>query len=373
MNNFDGMMDRYRQNHLSLVIPLFLSLLAVVISLYALSQRTSDLSQARSRVEGTSTELSLKDQERLRIKCERGRLGTVQKSDSELTAICEQLQKGKPKASPSPSTVPGGSVPPVSGTDTPFGPFHIPTTSFATPYTGGFVDLKVSNSLTILAAARAARMHLFIHMTGGRSNFQSSTGAFDLNQWKTQLDQWKSIASQIQSYVDDKTIIGHLMIDEPQDPNNWDGNTIPCSDILAAAAYSHSIWPSMPAGAGSHATWIAGQPCDWINGQFDFTLTPYTYGRGGSYQSFLTDNLTAARNTGINFYASLNVLDGGTTRGTNMTADQIKSAGKYFLCNGAWGLTMWKWDPTFFGQSDIKDAMDYLHNVVVDPTNNCSS
>jgi len=272
---------------------------------------------------------------------------------------------------PLPSIVPSAS--PLITKIHPFGPFNPPTTEFGFPYTGGFLDLKISTALSTLASAKASNMHVFVHLTGGRSNFQTSTGAFDLTKWKAQLDNWKSLVPQIQGFVDDGTIIGHMMLDEPQDPNNWDGNTVPCSDILGAADYSHSstFWPNMPAGAGTHATWIADQPCDWLNSKFDFTLTPYTYARGETYQNFLTDNIAAANRIGVTFYASLNVLDGGTTKGTEMTQQQIQDAGAYFLCNGANGLTMWKWDSTFFTRTDIQAAMDYLNARITDPETNC--
>ncbi|HCM37024.1 TPA: hypothetical protein DIS61_00030 [Patescibacteria group bacterium] len=274
---------------------------------------------------------------------------------------------------PSPSIVPIPSASPIITKSRPFGPFNPPTSDFGFPYTGGFLDLNINTALATLASAKASSMHVFVHLTGGRSNFQTSTGAFDLTKWKTQLDNWKSLVPQIQGFVDDGTIIGHMMLDEPQDPNNWDGNTVPCSDILGAADYSHSaaFWPNMPAGAGTHATWIADQSCDWLSSKFDFTLTPYTYARGVTYQNFLTDNIAAANRTGVTFYASLNVLDGGTTKGVEMTQQQIQDAGGYFLCNGANGLTMWKWDSTFFTRTDIQAAMDYLNARITDPDTNC--
>ncbi|HCM38036.1 TPA: hypothetical protein DIS61_05275 [Patescibacteria group bacterium] len=276
-----------------------------------------------------------------------------------------------PSSFPSPSIEP--SPTPTTDAALPLGPFNPPQVEYGYPFTGGFLDLKISTALATLASAKASNMHVFVHFTGGRSNFQTSTGAFDLTKWKAQLDNWKSLVPQIQAYVDDGTITGHMMLDEPQDPNNWDGNTVPCSDILGAADYSHSaaFWPNMPAGAGTHATWIADQSCDWLSSKFDFTLTPYTYARGQTYQDFLSANLDAASRGGFTFYASLNVLDGGTTKGVEMTQQQIQDAGGYFLCNGANGLTMWKWDSVFFGRTDIQAAMDYLNARAIDPSANC--
>ncbi|KKS79927.1 MAG: hypothetical protein UV55_C0056G0001, partial [Candidatus Gottesmanbacteria bacterium GW2011_GWC1_43_10] len=62
---------------------------------------------------------------------------------------------------------------------------------------------------------------------------------------------------------------------------------------------------------------------------------------------------------------------GGTTKGVEMTQQQIQDAGGYFLCNGANGLTMWKWDSVFFGRTDIQAAMDYLNARAIDPSANC--
>lgn len=172
---------------------------------------------------------------------------------------------------------------PIPGEVRPFfmGPFHleVPGAMDNIYFSGGFIDLKSPTDLSILAAAKTHNppMHVLVHLTGGRQNFQNDDKSFSLDKFKAELDLWRG--ANLQPYIDDGTIVGHLMIDEPQDTaGNWGGHAFPYADMEAAAAYSKSIWPNLPTGAGTNAVWASGAPFTWQ--AFDFVSTPYTLARG---------------------------------------------------------------------------------------------
>ena len=265
---------------------------------------------------------------------------------------------------PNPTGAPPTATPIVGGVRFPIGPFHLEASGAMNNsyWTGGFMDLKRPNDLSILETVHAGGLRVLVHLTGGRSNFQNADGSFNLDMFKAQLDEWRG--SELQKYVDNGTVIGHLMIDEPQDTNgNWGGHAFKYEDLEAAAAYSKSIWPNLPAGAGTSPVWLNSASFTWS--AFDFASTPYT-ARKGDAQAFLNSQASAAQAEGLTLYMSINVLHGGNTPGSAVTADQLRSWGTLFINDPRnCGLTMWKWDNSdngnFFSSPDVAGVLAELN------------
>ncbi len=263
---------------------------------------------------------------------------------------------------PNPTQAPT-STPIVIGVTFPIGPFHLETSGAMNNayWTGGFIDLKNPNDLSVLDTAHANGLRVLTHLTGGRSGFQNADGSFNLDMWKAQLDEWRG--SNLQKYIDNGTVIGHVMIDEPQDTNgNWGGHVFKYEDLEAAAAYSKSIWPNLPTGAGTNPVWLSSASFTWS--AFDFAITPYT-ARKGDPQAFLNSQASAAQAEGLALYTSINVLHGGNTPGSAVTADQLRSWGTLFINDPRnCGLTLWKWDQGdnggFFSSPDIAGVLAEL-------------
>ena len=263
-----------------------------------------------------------------------------------------------------PSQVPGAQNP---GTGIPFGPFHLPSSNYGSttyPFTGAMYEVAKVGSTTELKAtldsAKAEKVKLLVHLTGGRRGFQKSDGAFDLAAFKSKLDLYKSF--DFSAYSD--VIIGHLMLDEPQDPNNWNGKAVPFADIEAAAAYSKSLWPTMPTAIGSNPTFLKGAGTDyWKN--LDFTVTPYA-AKKGDVTKWKDTQVADAKILGLGLMLSINVLDGGSSKkqGESVSATQLTSwattlASDPYVC----GLTLWKWDPKYFSSADMKATTDAVLNI----------
>jgi len=69
------------------------------------------------------------------------------------------------------------------------------------------------------------------------------------------VDRYRNV--DFSAYIDDGTIVGHFVIDEPQFASRWGGKVIPQATVEAAAAYSKQIWPTLPTIVNAPAHWLA--------------------------------------------------------------------------------------------------------------------
>lgn len=255
----------------------------------------------------------------------------------------------------------------------PFGPFNYENTPDGNVFTGGQTWLSANNAVTTLDLARSRHAHVQVHLNGNHQDFVNSDGSFSLSLWKSQLDTFlinlgngnkaTGIAT-IQNYVDDGTIIGHFMIDEPQDScGNWGCNPFNTADIEAAAAYSKAYWPNLATGIGSHPNFLITCTNNCYP-DLDYTSSPYTC-KQGDITAWEDTHVTQATQLGIRIAMSLNVVVGGCggtqTQPVAMTADQVLTWGQQLIAEPYNSmLTLYQYDPTYFGQTDVDAAITQL-------------
>jgi hypothetical protein len=92
----------------------------------------------------------------------------------------------------------------------------------------------------LLPMARAAHMKVTLRMTGGPMQYTDADGSFDLDAWKAKLALWEG--SGVQSYIDDGTLVGHMVLD---DIANFDGQDPTAADLDEMARYSKEILPGL--------------------------------------------------------------------------------------------------------------------------------
>ena len=139
----------------------------------------------------------------------------------------------------------------------PFGVYHLPLEKYGAMYNGSLANISPTDLLTYLEAARQSGTRVMLSLVGSESNFlDSKTHHFSLTKWKQRVDRFRGI--DFSSYVQDGTIIGHYIMDEPHDASNWGGKVVALSDVDEMAQYSKQIWPTM-------ATIIRGKP-DYLKG-----------------------------------------------------------------------------------------------------------
>lgn len=214
-----------------------------------------------------------------------------------------------------------------------------------------------------LARSRGARV--FVQLAGGVANYKTGS-KFDLAKFKKMLDQYKGL--NLDSYIADGTLAGHMMIDEPSDPSNWGGKPIPYSTLDEAARHSKSIWPNLPTLLRSKPSWLAKYGWKHLDGGW----AQYA-ARFGDINRWRDTEARAANNANLKVAWGLNVLDGGNGssrwRGTksgayNMSPAELKKYGSSLLAApGSCAFLMWRFDNTYLGRSGIKTAMKDLRQV----------
>ena len=259
----------------------------------------------------------------------------------------------------------------------PFGVFHLPVEQYGTVYNGTLSNIQPSDVLSSLEAARRSGTKVMLSMSGSESNFQNSDGSFSLAMWKQRVDRFRGI--DFSSYIQDGTLLGHFIMDEPHDRTNWGGTLVSLSDIDAMAKYSKGIWPTL-------TTIIRGKPDYLLGYQYkylDATWAQYI-SSFGSAADYITQSVRDAKASGLALVVGLNQLNGGGSGGlvgfyspdkNAMSAKELEAAGNALLANPyPCAFISWKFDQAYMDRADIKAAMGRLSDKArLHGTSSCRS
>jgi len=238
----------------------------------------------------------------------------------------------------------------------PFGTTAQPISLFGPTYTGGLINPVTPDSLlSYLAAIKAAKGRVVLSLPGGPGGYTNADGTFNLDKWKTRVSRYNVV--NFDSYINDGTIIGNYIIDQPNCSSCWGGVSISADVVEAMAQYSKSIWPNMATIARADPTWLAtyaGQYSSLDAGWAQYVM------RKGDANTYLSDNVAAAQSKGLRLIVGLNVLKGGLNE-TSLTATQVKDFGSVMLSSSySCAFISWQYNAAYFSQSDIKSAMSTL-------------
>lgn len=265
---------------------------------------------------------------------------------------CNSTDSLDPEGSISPSqqTVTGSAV--FAG-GIPIGMFGQPLETFGGRYNGGMMNIWPNYLLSELAEIKAKGGRVALTFTGSQDYFKTSQGHFDLNKWKARVDRFKSV--DFSGYVNDGTVIGHYLIDEPNDATNWNGQPIPPSVVEEMARYSKQLWPSLP-------TLVRVDP-DYLDHDHRYVDAAWAQylSRRGPVDEYIRRVVSDAQARGLGLVVGLNVLRGGTPNGTAMTAKQVEEYGSALLSSGyPCAFLSWKHDAGYVAGSAMGAAMDAL-------------
>jgi hypothetical protein len=190
---------------------------------------------------------------------------------------------------------------------------------------------------------------------------KNADGTFSFTKWKSLVDRFRSLP--LSSYINDGTILGHYLIDEPHRAAKWGGKPIPQSTVEAMAKYSKQIWPGMTTFVRVVPSWLASAGITY--NYLDAAWLQYEAFRG-DISKVISTELTAAKNKRLGLIVGLNVLDGGNgssgiggwTRGKYaMSANEIRTYGTALLNQSyTCGFYNWQYGSTYYNRSDIKSA-----------------
>ncbi|MEO6056764.1 MAG: hypothetical protein ABIQ49_07990, partial [Gemmatimonadales bacterium] len=235
----------------------------------------------------------------------------------------------------------------------PFGLFAQPTTAFGSRYNGAMVNIWPQFLLAELAKIKASGGRTVVIFVGNQEYYKDASGHFDFGKWKARVDRFRSV--DIAPYIADGTIIGHYLVDEPNDPANWAGQPISPATVDAMAQYSKAIWPTMTTIARVEPSYFPTTPR-----YLDAAWAQYLARRGDA-GDYVRRNVSDAKARNMGLIVGLNVLKGGNPNGTTMSASEVQTYGTALLSSTySCAFISWTWDSGYLGGSSMGSAMDAL-------------
>jgi hypothetical protein len=237
----------------------------------------------------------------------------------------------------------------------PFGTSALPTSWFGSRYNGALRNIWPGSLRRELAAIKARGGKVVLMFAGNEKYYKDGSGHFSLDKWKNRIDRFRGV--DFNSYVSDGTIIGHYLIDEPNDPANWNGRPVSASTVDEMGRYSKQLWPNMPTIVRTEPAFFNFSP-RYIDAAWAQYLS-----RRGNVSNYIRDQVSDAQHRGLQLVVGMNVIKGGTPNGTQMSASEVKEWGSTLLSSSyPCAFISWQYSSSYLNNSSIEDAMSYLRN-----------
>ncbi len=226
--------------------------------------------------------------------------------------------------------------------------------------------LTPTNIIPLLNDARARGGRLILKLCLGRDSYvKNADGTFSLTKWKELVGRFRGV--NLTPYINDGTIVGHFLIDEPHRTAKWGGKIIPQATVEAMAQYSKQLWPTMTTFVHTKTDWLANTPVTYR--YLDAGWAQYAVGKG-EINTWVASEIALAKRKGLGLVLGMNVIAGSNANGGikgyypgyyAMSATQLKSWGTVLL-KQSYGCAffMWQYNSAYYGRSDIKAAMAAL-------------
>jgi hypothetical protein len=241
----------------------------------------------------------------------------------------------------------------------PFGNFHQPTTTLGSLYNGAMRNIVPGDLLSELKAIKDRGGKVMLNLAGAPRRYTDGSGHFSLSMWKASTDRFKDL--DFSSYIQDGTVIGNFLLDEPNDPDNWNGVAVSPSTVEEMARYSKSRWPGMPTVIRARPSYFPSTP------QYLDAAWAQYHSKFGDPGKFVAENVAAAKARSMALVIGFNILK--ANGGSAMTASQIESWGSAMLADSyPCAFLSWQWEQTYMDRSAIADALGYLSNKAASRT-----
>jgi hypothetical protein len=245
-----------------------------------------------------------------------------------------------------------------------FGAFDMPPSMMGSKFTGIVRASGPHDILCTLATARRAGARIMVRLSGGDRFFREPDRTLNMAKWKARIDRYKRV--NFQSFIDDGTLIGHYILDEPHNANTWK-NQVPFETVEAMARYSKELWPNLTTVVRAYPDWLSNASFRWQ--YLDAAWAQYS-GSKGEVKQWMNDQSTYARREGFGLIVGLNVLNGGNgssgIKGTRtglytMSAKEVREWGSVLVADThACAFYAWKYTTSYFARTDIQSALDEL-------------
>ena len=230
-------------------------------------------------------------------------------------------------------------------------------------HTGGVRGTSPSAILSYLSSVKAKGGRVLLNFAGEARNADRT---FNLTRWKALIDAYRNV--NLTPYINDGTLIGHFIVDEPHFESRWGGKIIPQATVEAMAAYSKQRWPGLATVVNAPLVWLGSSTTTYTH--LDAGWAMYRAAADRNTLRWMNEQVTFAKKKGLGVFAGLNVLDGGNgTSGFKgnlpskwaMSASELRTYGSILLANTyVCGFAMWRHDATYYGRADVKSALAEL-------------
>jgi hypothetical protein len=244
----------------------------------------------------------------------------------------------------------------------PFGTFHLPTYAYGAVFNGNITVISPPYLMSALNQARRTGTRIVVSFTGNDRHYKNANGTFSLAKWKARVARYRGMA--LASYINDKTLLAHYLVDEPNDPSNWNGTTISRATLDEMARYSKSLFPTLPTAVRAAPKYLRGYNYRYL----DAGWAQY-HSRFKDPKAWLAIQVRDAKLSGLALIVGVNILAGGTPGGMTgfypgsyaMTATQLRNWGGALLADPyACAFLGWQYNTRYLSRLDIRSAMVYL-------------
>jgi hypothetical protein len=235
----------------------------------------------------------------------------------------------------------------------PLGNFNQPLSEFGGIFNGAHANVSPNALLSFLQQVKSRGGKVVLALSGSPNYYVDGDGEFSYTKWKERVNRYRNI--NFRAYIDDGTVIGHYVIDEPNDPRNWGGRPVPSSMVEELAKYSKSLWPTM-------ATIVRAEPKHMGDNHryLDAAWAQYLY-RRGNVNEYIREVVGDAQRKGLQLIVGLNVLGGGIPNGTPMTGNEVEGWGSALLSSSyPCAFINWKYTDNYMSSSSVRSAMSAL-------------
>jgi hypothetical protein len=234
----------------------------------------------------------------------------------------------------------------------PMGLFQTPASVLGGTYNGTLRIIYPGALISELKAIKARGGKVILNLAGAPERYRTRSGYFSISMWKASVDRYRNV--NFSSFVQDGTIIGNYLIDEPNSSKRW-GKPVSPSTIEEMARYSKARWPGMVTLARVRPDYLGSS-----HRALDAAWSQY-HSRFGDPGRYIAHDAAVARNKGLALLTGMNVLDGNG--GNKMSASQVKSWGSALLSHShICAFVSWTYNSSYLSTTAMKDAMRYLRS-----------
>lgn len=233
---------------------------------------------------------------------------------------------------------------------------------------------------TLLPLVKSQGLKITLRLAGSHADYTDSSGNFDVDLWKDQISIWQD--SGIQAYIDDGTLVGHMLLD---DIFNFSGQDATANDLDEMARYSKEILPGLMTFVRERASSMP-TPASGTYNYVDAVVNQYR-SSDGDVSDYLDTQIAVADSLGVDIINGLNICDGGDGSSGQvgwrsdkyaMSANEIYEYGQVLLSAPDLEIfLMWEFDTqelwadgttigaNVFSQSDYKNAFLTLSEIAL--------